>query len=561
MDLIRRPARAAGLALGLVLLAPALGLIPAALVDRGPEGTVRPTVFPLGLAVFDPFVRACARNSLAGSAVVTAGSLVLGVGLARVLVGWRFWGRRPLAALVLAPLVVSPLFGALGLRAALGREPGGGVLDWLCWVWAETTCGTALVALATASVLGRMEPAWIDAARLAGATRSRIWWQLTWPIVRPEALRCAATVFTLTLVEPGAALVLGLRRTLAFQVVEAAVGADPWPRAAVLAALAVALALVGRGLLHRLGGRPQDLASEVPVARAEAAEWPRATAYVLALAAGAAFAWLPLAALVVSGLTPAGADPSSRLELSGSEFLRRLDHPQVRELLVNSLVLGLATVVLSLFLARSLGGLARRRRLVKVLTDWPDALPPLSIGVGALALPWLVRLAADGLRPGGGSGPLIRGLVALAGAIDPERAPGVLLVLAVAAARQASLVRVAERVRRRSEGAQIDAATHLGASHRAARSAASAGWFGVPAGALVLTLALAATNLAPALVLAPTLASGPAAPAILILADQPGDARSRAAALSACLVLINVSALALAARQRDGWLADWFRGG
>ena len=42
-----------------------------------------------------------------------------------------------------------------------------------------------------------------------------------WPIVRPAAARAAGIIFLLAIVEPGAPLVLGLRRTLAFQIVDA----------------------------------------------------------------------------------------------------------------------------------------------------------------------------------------------------------------------------------------------------------------------------------------------------------------------------------------------------
>src|SRR5262245_51992779 len=116
MRWIRRLAIAAGLALGVVLLLPALAPLPAAFVDMAPDGTVRPTVLPIALGAFDPFVRLCARTSLKAAALVAGGSLILGVGLARLTTTWRFWGRAPLSALVLALMVAPPWTGALGLR-------------------------------------------------------------------------------------------------------------------------------------------------------------------------------------------------------------------------------------------------------------------------------------------------------------------------------------------------------------------------------------------------------------------------------------------------------------
>ena len=131
-------------------------------------------------------------NSVAVALCVTLGSLVLGIGLARIVVRWRFWGRPVLAALTLAPLVVPPLFGAIGLRRLAGALPASGWLaigspaGWIGWVWVALASGVPLVALATAAALKRSDPAWEDAARLAGSTDRRTWWQLIWPGRAPE---------------------------------------------------------------------------------------------------------------------------------------------------------------------------------------------------------------------------------------------------------------------------------------------------------------------------------------------------------------------------------------
>ena len=86
-----------------------------------------------------------------------------------------------------------------------------------------------LVALVTSSAVERLERSWEDAARLTGVGSLRAWRALFWPLVRPSSARAAALVFVFALVEPGAPLVLGLRRTLAFQIVEAAGRPDPFP--------------------------------------------------------------------------------------------------------------------------------------------------------------------------------------------------------------------------------------------------------------------------------------------------------------------------------------------
>jgi hypothetical protein len=62
------------------------------------------------------------------------------------------------------------------------------------------------------------------------------------------------------------------------------------------------------------------------------------------------------------------------------------------------------------------------------------------------------------------------------------------------------------------------------------------------------------------MVLAPTIESRPLAPGVLILADEPGDALPRAAALACVAVALDFAALALAATSRSVRLGDWFRG-
>src|SRR5436305_12685997 len=106
MRVIRWLGRWAGTGLWVAVLAPALALVPAAVLDRGPEGTVRPSLLPLALAALDPFLWDCLRNSVVLALLVTLGALVLGTALARVNVRTGFWGRPVLAAVTVAALVV-----------------------------------------------------------------------------------------------------------------------------------------------------------------------------------------------------------------------------------------------------------------------------------------------------------------------------------------------------------------------------------------------------------------------------------------------------------------------
>jgi iron(III) transport system permease protein len=564
MGFVRRLGRWVGTALGVVVLAQAVALAPAALLDRGPGGDVRATLFPAALAAFDPFLWDCARNSLVAAVAVTFGSLVLGVGLAWVVVRWRFWGRAPLTALVLAAVVVPPAFSALGLRMVFGPSgpwhgAGSAVAAlvrcdarWLGFVWAGLSVGVPLVASATARALARVEPAWEDAARLVGAGRARVAWEVVWPLVRPASARASAAVFTLTVVEPGAPLVLGLRRTLAFQTVEAALGPDPAPRAALLALAALGYAGVARLVLRWWGGPWPPVPGAVPVARPARTGPTRAGVFVLLLGAGGMLLWLPALALAGAALSPSSSTAASR---PAADAVRGLVHdPVTRRLIGNSLALGVSVVGLDLALAwaagpRGAGGRAWRRSL----TAWPGLFPPLAVGVGALVLPRVAGLGADWVRGLVGPAPVTLALRNFAEGLDPYQTPGLLLVLAVAAVRAPGLSAAVRDGVARYRPELAEAAANLGAGWFGARRAARVGWLGASTGALALTFALAATNLTPALLLGPTADSRTVAPAVLILAEQPGDGLRRAAVLATCAIALNLFALAVAARDRGGW--------
>jgi ABC-type Fe3+ transport system permease subunit len=549
----------AGLALWPIVLAPALALVLATIVDRGPAGNVRAGAFALGLGVFDPFVWDCLRNSLVVAAAVTCGSLALGVPLAGLFARRRFWGRGPLVALALAPIAIPPFVAALGLRIIFGGRldvglaPGAGpTLGWLCWAWVGLASGVPLVAAASALSLAGIEPAWIDAARLAGAGRLRIWRQLVWPVARPEIARAAATVFTVTLVEPGAPLLLGLRRTLAFQIVDAALGPDTLSRAAVLSLIALIVAVLVRSAIGWWGGTAVALAPSARDDHIGATSWAQATVRLVLLGAAVLLTWFPALAVMGSVLGPSWANPSFP---SGPAPPWR-DDPESRRYVANAMALGLAVVAIDYVLAGAIVRIAaQRRRLFRLLALWPAAFPPLVVGVGALSVPWLVKLTADG----GASDalPWMRNLARLPALLDPYQTPGLLLAISVAAILLPSVAMTVADGRARLRPVLYDAALTAGATARRARRIAKGGWSDGPLRLLPLTFSLAAMNLAAAIVLAPISAGQTITTGVLMLADAPGDGLSRAAQAAAA----NVLALAFAAGGRKGRVREWVRTG
>src|SRR5262245_35208205 len=109
-----------GLGLLIVLISPLPALVLGALLDQGPtEPGI--TAFYLCVGLSDPLVRESAWNSMPIAMIVAIVSLVLGIAIARVLADWRFWGRNLLSSLLWSPLVVPPMFAAIGLVVVAPR--------------------------------------------------------------------------------------------------------------------------------------------------------------------------------------------------------------------------------------------------------------------------------------------------------------------------------------------------------------------------------------------------------------------------------------------------------
>jgi ABC-type Fe3+ transport system permease subunit len=574
--------------LGSLTVVPVVALVLAVLLDRGPAGEVRGSFFPTALMALDPFVWTCARNSLIFAAVVTATALVAGVGLGWLMARLRFWGRTVPRAAAASSLAASPVILALGLVGIWGiphswpwpisargagdegvsLEAWRGVPLWLFWIWSTLPGAVAMVMLSTAAAVERIEPAWEDASRLAGAGRFRTWRSLIWPLIRPAAARAVALIFPLALVEPGAPLILDLRRTLAFQIVEAARRPDPFPRIAVWAVMAGLMALAGRLLLLGWGGPPilgrsaigRSADRDRPLARRSG--MPMVISGTLALATAAVVGWLPVLGLFRLVLyrrpNPVASDDGAAR--SFAELIRPVFEPPMPLLAANSLFLGLEVAMGIVILARLVRPVPRARssRAIASSLVRPLALmPPLLQGVGILALPWLAGLVSSSLRTIHRFEGLADRLADLARELNLERNPWILLVSVVGLTVGLRFLQSGQWTAE-SESDELrsgrDAALLAGVSPVRARAVASwrpARWIG----RFVLATCFAATCLTPALLFTPWMDGRTIAPGIVILADGPDDARLQAAALALTALAANITAL-VAARLTSAWPRD-----
>ena len=444
----------------------------------------------------------------------------------------------------------------------MSLESWRGLPLWIVWIWTTLPGAVALVTLATASSVEQLEPSWEDAARLTGVGSLRAWKTLCWPLVRPRSARAAAVVFLFALVEPGAPLVLGLRRTLAFQIVESADRPDPFPRAAVWAVMAGLLGFVGWILWRWAGGTPylgnrgNATAASRNARSTRRAKSLRAFASTVLLAAWAIVGWLPLLglaklALGMSGFEPTSAGGALRAFL---DLPRRFSDPAVPRLLANSLILGLEVACATIAIAwlvgpRSIPGAAQRLR--GGFTRPIALLPPLVQAIGVLALPWLAGLAALSLGDLDRWKPLKDALGCISRELDPARNPWIVMSCCVGLALVPRFLWCWQgRKQAVPSSARLDsafeAALLAGAVADRAVRLSEPMPLGRWLGRFILAVACAATNLTPALLFQPWADGRTVAPAVVVLAAGPAAARSLAATLALGAVAVILLALAVA---------------
>jgi ABC-type Fe3+ transport system permease subunit len=576
---MRRRSGWGGFIPGLILALPLCGLLLAAWVDRGAAGEVRLSLFSAALVVLDPYTRTCVRNSTLFAAVVSGLSLVLGVALGWVIASRRFWGRPLLGATVVALLVVSPAFHALGILGLFGPvrawawphgdratpppvvslEDWSGLSAWLLWLWTTLPGAAALVTVTTALAVRGIAPSVGDAARLCGASRFQSWRAFCWPLIRPHAARGAAWTFLLALVEPGAPLVLGLRRTLGFQIVESTRRPQPFPAAAALCLLAGLIGLAGWALLRAWGGpmlgvdRTLRRSPSFALPRSQTRSLLGACACGALLAGWALVSWMPVVGLFLLGLRSA-ASPIRAASAPVTAFpglVECISSPPAPSLITNSALLGVTVACTIIPLGWVLYGWPRARsdrpfgRCIALV----GMAPPLVRGISILTLPWLLELAAAWLQGFSTGVPLGRLLSSLSAMLDPYRDNRPLLVASVIfvlAPLTFELWSAPRRTRAGRVPSASDAARLYGASALGHLRLLAVRPFRVFCGQFILVFALAATNLTPALLFQPWSDQQTLSPAVLVLCEGPDNQRRQAAALALVGLVSNLVAVAVA---------------
>lgn len=416
----------------------------------------------------NPLYREGLVNTALLAVVATGFTLLLALPLAWLGDRFDFPGKKLFSAALLAPLVLPPFVGALGIQKILGPTGALNLLlchlgvitpatapDWLggggFWAVAavEALHLYPILYLNVAAALANVDPALREAAANLGCTGFRQFRRITLPLILPGVFAGGTLVFIWSLTELGTPLMFGYNRVTPVQIFNGIleIGDNPFPFALVIVLLAVTalLYLLARWTVGRHGYATSG--------KAGGAAAPERLRGGRAWLAGGAFAAVALAGvlphLAVIGLAFSN-QWYNRVFPAGwtLEHARAaLGHDLVVPSIVNSVHYAGGALLLAMAAGVLVAWLTERVHLpgaglLDSLAMLPLAVPGLVLAFGYLAM----------TRPG-------RWLDVL----DPIANPTVLLIIAYAVRRLPYVVRAAAAGLRQCSITLEEAAACLGA--------------------------------------------------------------------------------------------------
>ena len=364
----------------------------------------------------DAQLRAGLINALTIGALTTLGAALVAFPMALVSARCAFWGKGFLNAVLLAPLILPPFVGAIGLKAIIGRTGSLNTLlldcsiihdpiDFLlhggffCIIVVQSLALYPILYLNILASLSNIDPGLEEAARNIGASPWQRFVRITLPMVRPGFFAGATIVFVWSFTELGTPLMFGFRAVTSVQIFdglkEIESSRQPYALTVVMFVVATSIYLIGRVTLGRSRGAASTKAS---VRRTERVLGWRGTIGAWALLGGVALiACLPHIGVLLSALSVSGSWYRSILPqaFTWANFTNALQHPLAAGAIRNSLFLAGCAVVLDIVVGIAAARILVRtklpgRWLLDLMVMLPIAVPGLVMAFGfvSMSLEW-----------------------------------------------------------------------------------------------------------------------------------------------------------------------------
>lgn len=325
---------------------------------------------------------------------------------------WVFPFKKWLCILILAPLVLPPFVGAVGIKHILGVSGSLNAFlidlglmnasqptDWLGEgrLWGVIIMNALhlypILYMNIVAALSHLDPAMEQAAQNLGCSPWRRLRKITLPLCMPGIFAGAAIVFIWSFTELGVPLVFDYTRVASVQVYDGIkdLNANPMPYALVGIMLIVSATVfaISKVMLGRSGlgnaPRPKTHSGEAPLSKAKG--WLLSAGF-LAVFFIACVPHLGVLFLSVSGDWYASILPES---MTMSHYNEALGHPLVVPSIKNSLIYASGSTLLDIILGTAIAWVVvrstiRGRVLLDAVMMLPLAVPGLVLAFGYIAI-------------------------------------------------------------------------------------------------------------------------------------------------------------------------------
>ena len=354
------------------------------------------------------------RNAFLLAVTSTLAAFAISLPLAWLGDRFEFAGKKLLTALLLAPMVLPPFVGAIGIKKIFGQEGSFNALlhdlgllgqnhsvDWLGQhrFWGVVALNALhlypILYLNVAAALANIDPAMEEAAENLGCTGFKKFFRITLPLITPGVFAGGTIVFIWAFTELGVPLIFDYTRVTPVQIFYGIkdIGSSPFPYALVAVMLVSTVLLYAVSRLT-VGRRAGDLTM---MAKATSRGGPRALTRWAGVACAAVFAGVIFLAMLphfgVVLVAFAGDWYHSVLPQSWTldNFRTALGHSLTVPSIGNSLRYAAISTVIDALLGVGIAYVVVRttlplRHLLDALAMLPLAVPGLVLAFGYLAM-------------------------------------------------------------------------------------------------------------------------------------------------------------------------------
>jgi iron(III) transport system permease protein len=528
------------------------------------------------LMVTDGNIRELVINSFKMGAMVTVMTTFVSLPLAYLLTRYRFPGRGMMQGIILIPMIMPPFVGAIGMKQFFGQFGSVNILltklglmelsepiDWFGGgFWGVILLSTLhlypIMYLNVVAALANIDPSLEEAAENMGASRFKLFWTVTLPLMLPGYFAGAILVFIWAFTDLGTPLIFDYNEVIAVRIFRQVTDANVNPMGYALVVLIIVLTALAFYLSKRWTGRRQYEMlgrGHVGSREIEAGRWMCALIYLFV--GGITFiAILPHISVILIAITPNAGEwrlsvfPKS---YTLSHYLTVFTHEDTLPSIQNSLFYSVFSTLLAMIAGILISYLLTRKRLpfsnlLDAIAMLPLALPGVALAfgyVGSFAdTTFLLRHMPDGV-------------VAI---IDPRKNPTLLLIISYSVRRLPFMLRSIYAGLQQTSITYEEASQNLGANPAKTlyKITLPLVMANIIAGA-ILVFSFSMLEVSDSLILAMKDQYSPITKAIWNLSQRPVGGDYVASALGVVGMFILIACLLVAGRVLGGKLGEIFR--